>query len=440
MRLILPLLFSLCLFSQQLKSQLTGSGSISNYAIFCIGGSNCIDNSSIEITHPFTAPDDGTMVVTVNLMPEIVMCCDNSYPQTVVGLLLNKTKLFTIASFTTLTPMTFEYKCVQKDDEFNLVFGGTKGSYNYTVTMTPPSTSNDSEPNNTFDKAVVVAPNVMQEGHIGFGKYMNKDFRDWFRLDIPQNGELQLNATFDGPLNIYIRKYTNGRAQIVNSFHPNPGQTELKVPCLADVDSVLVEIESRTNFCAGYSFSYKVNATGGTNDVEPNNEEVEADLIKNFPGSISGNIGHGVTVKDYSDYFILGELLANDSLHFSVTTGGPQISIRIFRGLFTFPFKDFLNVPSGGQGDFTVVTPGDYVIRITGSNCTWYSVDITGRISNQRIDGVDALQAANALGSLGVSNSTAGPGSATLCAPCVTFCPVFEVPDGVELTVITKQN
>ena len=66
------------------------------------------------------------------------------------------------------------------------------GSYKLKINTFPIELNNDSEPNSTFPEANILAINTETTGHIGYYSNYVTDYDDWYRVEIPAIGQIQV--------------------------------------------------------------------------------------------------------------------------------------------------------------------------------------------------------------------------------------------------------
>ena len=175
-------------------------------------------------------------------------------------------------------------------------------------------------------------------------------------------------------------------------------------------------------------------------DTEDNNTVNTAELMPNVPGNIKGRVGFGVYDKDAVDYFSIGTMALGDTAIFKFIVDNNTVNFKLERiAGGTVLEKDFGDI-MGMKTDTVIINPeGIYVIRSSSAACSTYSIALSGSLSYVRINGTDLIGLVSAAKSIDIRNSAATNNS-SLCAPCVTICPIFEVPLGNQFTIIPKGN
>ncbi len=74
------------------------------------------------------------------------------------------------------------------------------GSYKLKINTFPIELNNDAEPNSTFAEANTLAINTETTGHIGYYSNYATDYDDWYRVEIPAIGQIQIIETTSADL------------------------------------------------------------------------------------------------------------------------------------------------------------------------------------------------------------------------------------------------
>ena len=86
-----------------------------------------------------------------------------------------------------------------------------QGGYKLKVEFTPNPYGADSFDNDEWSKATEIASGVTQQGRLGYNYYNNRDVVDWYRFEVPADGEAVFTTTTEttlrlGSLNLYTFK------------------------------------------------------------------------------------------------------------------------------------------------------------------------------------------------------------------------------------------
>ena len=181
---------------------------------------------------------------------------------------------------------------VPVSDSFQFICAGGSGTYfitivnpsttvctNYTFTydFVAPYFANDPEPNNGGGSSVPVAVNTWREGQTDF--YYG-DNADYFRLDLPTNGVLNIEweaehagATTGATATITLRQSSTAAIQTFTvpvGANSIPAADLASITCRSNTDYYIISIS--TGICGtSYRFRYNVTAPVFGNDPEPNN-------------------------------------------------------------------------------------------------------------------------------------------------------------------------
>ncbi|MCB0666214.1 MAG: hypothetical protein KDC80_10345 [Saprospiraceae bacterium] len=429
------------LITAGLSAQNSGMGTLLNYHYACTDGSSCTDQSNPSQSFIVTAPQDGQLTITATLTNGNTTCCQNqSYGGVVNGRVRKTTNNDIIQSFAVNATSNVVIDCVQKDETFLVEFDGplnnTRGDFEFSIQIDPPTTSNDVEPNDIADQAKYIAPSINHEGRVGFGYYQDDD-RDWYKIASADSGDIIINVTFDQPMNIYIHRNDNNQV-IYSSLNPTGGNAIIPIPCTIKGDTFLIEIEQRLNFCIEYYLQYLVTPRNAS-DKEPNDTKATAWSIPNNLGKVEGDVGDGYYPKNTTDYLEIGTMQTGDSLRFKFNISTGPINVSIIRNSGSQVVASYGNLSGMVTKDLIIPATDQYFIALTSASCSHYEIDISGLISYVRINGVDSFQQIAALASILIQNAIAGPGS-SLCAPLVCIFPIFEVPLGVEFEIKVPED
>ena len=83
-----------------------------------------------------------------------------------------------------------------------------QGGYKLKVEFTPNPYGPDSFDNDAWDKATEITSGITQQGRLGYNYYNNRDGADWYRIEVPADGEAIFTTTTEttlrlGSLNFY---------------------------------------------------------------------------------------------------------------------------------------------------------------------------------------------------------------------------------------------
>ena len=153
------------------------------------------------------------------------------------------------------------------------------GQGGYTVRYDFKATSSDypddNEPNNTWEEArsLPVAKDVT--GHFGYVYFNDMDTEDWFKIVVPENGEVTITSTPHGDLDLYYTElFALDSENILRSRGSKWIGTEEGAFTVANcAKGTYYVVLRRRDGQGGYTVRYDFKATSAVypNDKEPNN-------------------------------------------------------------------------------------------------------------------------------------------------------------------------
>jgi hypothetical protein len=184
-------------------------------------------------------------------------------------------------------------------------------SYSIRYEMLDVST-NDAEPNNTFETSIPIAQLVEKEGHIGYRSNGSEDALDYYKTALPKDGTLKIyvkginNNGSAGYLYLYgyDKRKANGQviANYIKSSNTPAGATIYDTITLhgRGADSFFFRIQSSVAF--SYTLKYDIVDTSA-NDAEPNNT-FEQPIVLDHQQLKKGHIGYLANGSDDAqDYY-----------------------------------------------------------------------------------------------------------------------------------------
>ena len=208
------------------------------------------------------------------------------------------------------------------------------GSYTILTKFTAAPYSNDSEPNDSYQTAQILALNSQSSGHIKYYSDGSTDFDDYWKVNLAYDGSLTVNTVSDSAdidLYIYDVNGTNiirsssayGLTETIKFENLMPGTYFVRVYC--------------TSGHGGYIINslYEQTSINGitTNDSEKNDDYLTA-INWSFFNSDGSNTGYGHlgyytdNYTDFDDYWIVtattdGKLIIN-------TLSSPTLDIDLY--------------------------------------------------------------------------------------------------------------
>ncbi len=98
-----------------------------------------------------------------------------------------------------------------------------QGAYTLKNVFTPSPEINDTEPNNTIDEALMLTFDTSVTGHIGFYGNNFNDKYDWYKITVPNIGNLSFIGIPESTLNLFMTLYDSDGTTVL-SYGKN-GQT-----------------------------------------------------------------------------------------------------------------------------------------------------------------------------------------------------------------------
>ncbi len=185
-------------------------------------------------------------------------------------------------------------------------------SYSLSYTMSDVST-NDVEPNNTFEESLPIAQLQEKVGHIGYVSAGAIDANDYYRAILPQDGSLKIfvsgtnRSGANGYMYLYAYDRRKGNGQILAKYIANSSNIQNDSTIYDTIqlygraaDTVYFRMTSSGAF--QYGLKYEVSDLT-PNDPEPNNDFDES-LTVNHTESKQGHIGYVLNgTADGSDFY-----------------------------------------------------------------------------------------------------------------------------------------
>jgi hypothetical protein len=256
--------------------------------------SGALSASHTEDHWSVTLPQDGSLTVTI--VSDASLEADaNLYDSDDATVLVHNG-----ASGTT-TVMTFDHFRAGTYWARPYRYNG-QGNYTISNTFTPADLANDPEPNDTLPQALALGSNASATGHIGYYGSAYTDLWDWYKVAVPEDGDLQITVTQDKAGDVVdIDFYDTNGTTVLSTSHRGSATETVRVPNLMP-GTFFLGIKRYGGFC-----SYTVQSTlvppAWGNDAEPNDTAQQA-VGLGSDASLTGHIGYyagGVT--DLSDWY-----------------------------------------------------------------------------------------------------------------------------------------
>ena len=167
--------------------------------------------------------------------------------------------------------------------------GNGQGGYTvkYDFTATSSAYPDDNEPNQTYDKATLLKNGVEETGHFGYYYWDDMDQVDWYKIEVPENGTVQVTVIAHGELaldysTLYSLDNENG---LHNRGYCWRGDEESNgVFAVKECAPGIYYLEMKRGYGqGGYTVKYDFTATSSSypDDNEPNQTYDKATLLKN---------------------------------------------------------------------------------------------------------------------------------------------------------------
>jgi hypothetical protein len=259
--------------------------------------SGTLNAATTQLTFSFTADADGNATFTfdpVNTLQACIRFLDSDGTTQVAQSTIPATGNNATLTIVHLSPgATYFVSAVRNNGS---------GDFTLSNVYTPQAIVNDVEPNNTFDTGLDLAMPTSVTGHIGYSRasYNDLDVEDWYKLTVPQDGNLQLTLTQTSASQAHIQFYdSDGTTRPLQSAVPATGNNAtLTIPHLAPGATYYIRIIRDSGY-GGYTLSGTLTSPPQSNDAEPNNSALQATRTLSFATATQGHIGYSRT--SYND-------------------------------------------------------------------------------------------------------------------------------------------
>ena len=224
-----------------------------------------------------------------------------------------------------------------------------RGEGNYTIffQFTASPYANDKEPNDDFSQAQPIALGQDMEGHLGFHNNTLKnndiDTYDWYRIDLPADGTLDIQTTTETALRLdylHIGILKDGDFLSRNNKDMDANEKDTTITfTISDLAKGTYYIRLKQyRGVGGYVLNCRFTQSPYANDEEPNNEIAQAQAIP-CGQNIQGHLGY-FNYQDNDEYdFFRIDLPADGTLNIQTTT---ETTLRL----------DYLHIGILKDGDF----------------------------------------------------------------------------------------
>ena len=173
------------------------------------------------------------------------------------------------------------------------------GGYRMTYDFIPCAMTNDGADNDSWETATVLERETTKEGRLGYDYSSSNDVQDWFKLNVPEEGSINLTICSERTLtigNAYIYSLKadgSGLTNRASKWLDYPGDTLTFTLNNAAPGDYYLCLPLRYNY-GGYRVTYNFTPCSIANDIAGNDTKENATIIEN--GAITqGRLGY-----DYS--------------------------------------------------------------------------------------------------------------------------------------------
>ncbi|MBQ2181033.1 MAG: hypothetical protein II400_02180 [Bacteroidaceae bacterium] len=188
--------------------------------------------------------------------------------------------------------------------------GNNHGGYKLKYIFTANRYGNDTEPNDEGGQGDVIANGQTMQGHLGYLNDNNdRDVRDWYKLDVEQDGKVQLilNCNQEFALGLQVMEFCwydseqqKFRTRASKWYFSNDTLTISDV----GVGTYYIHV-ARGSGHGGYSLKYVFTPNYFRNDAEPNDEIAQVNKTIENNETVTGHLGYldANDKRDNDDWF-----------------------------------------------------------------------------------------------------------------------------------------
>lgn len=123
---------------------------------------------------------------------------------------------------------TLSHNYLKAGTYYFLIYGNGPPNVNYSIVceFTPTSKGNDIEPNDSYEEAALLNPDSPTSGHLGFYGNKTSDEKDWYKIVLSDNDQIECIAMPDTTLNTVLYLYDIDGTYLLN--HTGSGTSILK--------------------------------------------------------------------------------------------------------------------------------------------------------------------------------------------------------------------
>ena len=221
---------------------------------------------------------------------------------------------------------------------------GGYGGYTVKYDFIPCPMANDAAGNYTWDTAAIIEPSTTKEARLGYDYSKSLNDHDWFRLDVPEEGAIQLTICSEKTLTLGYAEIHVPNADGTGTFRrdgqwlDHPGDTLTFKLNNAAAGAYYLYMPLRGGY-GGYRITYDFIPCAIANDIAGNDSWENTTLIEN------GTITQGRLGYDYSN-----SLDNQDWYQFVVPADGSASFIIQSEKTLTLGYAEILALNADGTG------------------------------------------------------------------------------------------
>ena len=218
------------------------------------------------------------------------------------------------------------------------------GGYRMTYDFIPCAKANDAADNGTWETAAIIEPSTTKEARLGYDYSNSLNDHDWFRLDVPEEGAIQLTICSEKTLTLGYAEICVPNADGTSTFRrdgqwlDHPGDTLTFKLNNAAAGAYYLYMPLRGGY-GGYRITYDFIPCAIANDIAGNDSWENTTLIEN------GTITQGRLGYDYSN-----SLDNQDWYQFVMPADGSASFIIQSEKTLTLGYAEILALNADGTG------------------------------------------------------------------------------------------
>ena len=218
------------------------------------------------------------------------------------------------------------------------------GGYRMTYDFIPCAKANDAADNGTWETAAIIEPSTTKEARLGYDYSNSLNDHDWFRLDVPEEGVIQLTICSEKTLTLGYAEICVPKADGTSTFRRDgqwldyPGDTLTFKLNNAAAGAYYLYMPLRGGY-GGYRITYDFIPCAIANDIAGNDSWENTTLIEN------GTITQGRLGYDYSN-----SLDNQDWYQFVMPADGSASFIIQSEKTLTLGYAEILALNADGTG------------------------------------------------------------------------------------------